>query len=212
LGLPPSQFDAALEQLVRSTHGIPTEARDTALIYLHMGTGLWPGEIAALQVRDFMDERGNVLRTTVLRAEIARFGKERPLLWVNPTLVSAILNYLDERVAQRVGTRDTKCFRGLDPDSQLVVVTEEGSPVEVKDGRRTARPMYVVTNNVFHRSGTGLQPRDGRRLFAQRLYELGADPSTICDLLGRHRSRFRDWLDHKPSDAIRAQALLCHAY
>lgn len=116
LGLPTTEFDSVLAQLIRSTRGSTTMRRDRALIYLHMGTGLWPGEIAGLLVRDFIDARGNVVRTSMLRNEIARLGKGRPLLWVNATLVAAIVDYLEERRNLEIGTTNARTYRGLDPD------------------------------------------------------------------------------------------------
>ena len=52
--------------------------RDIALIYTLLCTGLKTMELALLEVRDYLDEHGEVKRVSTMRAEAAASGIERP--------------------------------------------------------------------------------------------------------------------------------------
>jgi integrase/recombinase XerD len=68
--------------------------RNVALMLTLFGTGLKPSEIAALRVDDYLDKHGKPKIDTIVRAEIAFNGRERPLMWVNKRLCKAIDDYL----------------------------------------------------------------------------------------------------------------------
>ena len=52
---------------------------DLALYYMLFATGARPLEIARLEVRDYLDVRGAVRQTSVMREDVAITGRARPL-------------------------------------------------------------------------------------------------------------------------------------
>ena len=100
--------------------------RDTALLLVLFSTAAKPLEIARLEVSDYLSEDGSVREASVLRANAAINGKERPLFFASTKVVAAVDAYLEERIRRGQGTEDSTKYRGLDPEQQAV-----------SDGRRT---------------------------------------------------------------------------
>lgn len=55
--------------------------RDSALLFACFGTGMTVTELCLLRVSDYLAEDGDVLRDSLVRAEIAYNHKPRPLCW-----------------------------------------------------------------------------------------------------------------------------------
>ncbi len=165
--------------------------RDIALIYALYGTGMMLTELSQLKVSDYLTAKA-LREESVVRAEIAHNGIERPLFWVNAKVVSAIDAYLELRVATKQGVTTQKAvYRGLDPDGALFRKAD-GEPYAL-----TARtsPAGVVSyscdalSQVFRRihAQAGIEGGHalaGRRTFAVRLYRKGFDLRHIAALLG----------------------------
>ena len=93
--------------------------RDVALLLVLFATAAKPLEIARLVVSDYLTDDGSVREESVMRADAAINGKERPLFFASTKVVAAVDAYLEERVRRGQGTRKATKYRGLDPDSRL---------------------------------------------------------------------------------------------
>ncbi|WP_248295467.1 hypothetical protein [Paraburkholderia sp. UYCP14C] len=93
-----------------------SKERDVALLMAAYGTGLMPNETAKLTLSDFLTASGAPRIESLLRAEIAFNGKQRPLIWASKKVQGAIDQYLAYRLAQGHGITTSKAaHRGLDP-------------------------------------------------------------------------------------------------
>src|SRR6266576_2247355 len=73
-------------------------SRDVALLLVLFATAAKQLEIARFEVRDFLNENGEVRGESVMRAAVAINGKERPLFFASTKVVAAVDAYLQERV------------------------------------------------------------------------------------------------------------------
>ena len=91
--------------------------RDTALLLVLFSTAAKPLEIARLEVSDYLSEDGSVREASVLRADAAINGKERPLFFVSTKVVVAVDAYLEERIRRGQAPKKSTKYRGLDRHS-----------------------------------------------------------------------------------------------
>jgi integrase len=168
--------------------------RDIALIYTLLCTGLKTMELARLEVGDYLDEQGDVRRRSMLRADAAANGIERPLFFGSAKAVESIDNYLEERIRRRLGVGVPNRFRGLDPTSRLFL-TEEGNPFRVMprsatDPRLTSKYLQATLRLAFARAGwIGMTAQQVRRQVALAMERHGADRAQLQELLGLRSSR-----------------------
>ncbi|AYV11545.1 MULTISPECIES: site-specific integrase [Shewanella] len=166
--------------------------RDAALLLCLFGTGLKPGEVAGLQVADYLNADGSVKVDSTLRADIAFNSRERPLHWVNTRLIAAIDEHLAERVRLGHGmTNRPAAYRGLDPQSGLFVSGRTGESLKLtrieSDGVVTYRAEQVsaLISKLFKQAGIeGASAQSGRRTMAVKLKRSGIDERHIGDILG----------------------------
>jgi integrase len=105
--------------------------RDRALLLVLLSTAAKPLEIARLLVGDYLTEEGLVREESVMRADAAINGTERPLFFASTKVVAAVDAYLEERARRGQGTKDRTKYRGLDPDSRLFL-TGDGRELPIK--------------------------------------------------------------------------------
>src|SRR6266540_6736567 len=80
--------------------------RDTALLLVLLSTAAKPLEIARLLVCDYLTEDGLVREESVMRADAAINGAERPLFFASRKVVAAVDAYLEERARRGQDTKD----------------------------------------------------------------------------------------------------------
>jgi integrase len=188
------EYHDVIAQLIEAAARRPNPYRDMALVWLLVSTNLTPIEIAMLQIRDYIDRDGGVRVLSRIDAKRAFNGRERPLVFVNQRLRAALDAYLEQRrIGGEPGTARRFHYRGLRPDAALIL-DDHGNPLRVTE-RRTAAgvhricgPMHTLCRSIFQSARiTHLTARDGKKLFAQALYDMGADPEAMRLLLGLKR-------------------------
>lgn len=170
-------------------------AHDLALYHLPFATGLRPLEVARLQVRDYLAEDGHVRRESVVRAEVAINGRERPLYFHHRQLDEALAYYLRERLHDGQGVGTSSGWRGLDPASPLLL-DEQGVPYRPPPGADGAplgprcAAIHVAYRRLFRHAGLpGLCTQSARLTLMARLAERGADEDQIGLILGIGQAR-----------------------
>ena len=186
--------DAQLDHAVKVARASSSEngARDAALLLILFGTGLKPVEAARLTVRDYLGADGHPLSDGQVRAEIAFNGQSRPLMWVNKKLVKAVDAHLAERLARGHGVvTNNEAYRGLDPDSALLVSGRTGQGLKVtrvvRDGKASYRADQItaLVSRLFRRAGVeGASANSARRTLAVKLKRQGIDERHIAEIVG----------------------------
>jgi len=163
--------------------------RDAALLRILFATAAKPLEIAQLEVRDYLDESGDVRMQSLLRADISVNGKERPLLFCDNELTTAIDAYLAIRCVERMAIHGESTFRGLDPHSRLFL-SRNGNPMTVRrvgpgSQHLVCKEIHEIYRRIFALGGhSGINTAMARRLAAQRLHRNGANAEEIGAALG----------------------------
>lgn len=163
--------------------------RDSALLLILFATAAKPLEIAQLEVRDYLDELGAVRQQSNMRADIAVNGKERPLLFCDPALVTAIDTYLELRRSQGMAIHEKSSYRSLQPHSRLFL-SRTGNPMAVKQSgpwskHLVCKEIHEIYRRIFTLVGhSGINTAMARRLAAHRLHIDGANAEEIGAALG----------------------------
>jgi integrase len=164
--------------------------RDTALLLTLCSTAAKPLEIARLLVRDYLTDDGHVREESVMRADAAINGKQRPLFFASAKVVAAIDAYLEERVRRGQGTKNPTTYRGLDPESKLFLTGDgHAMPIKVRSlgNRRHYRCGVIldIYRRIFVRAGLkGVSALSARRTMAERLLDRGCDVDQVGAVLG----------------------------
>jgi len=185
--------------------------RDTALLLILFATAAKPLEIAQLEVRDYLDEFGEVRLHSSMRSEIAVNGKERPLLFCDPELTAAVDAYLALRRAEGMAAHDRSSYRGLQPHSRLFL-SRDGKPMTVKRSgpgaqHQVCKEIHEIYRRIFAHGGhSGINTAMARRLAARRLHLAGANSEEIGAALGVKKLAV-----HKLLQSIDCEAVLPRA-
>jgi integrase len=184
--------------------------RDAALLLVLFSTAAKPLEIARLEVRDYLSEAGLVREESVMRADAAINGKERPLFFVSAKVVAAVDAYLEERVRRGQRTKRGTRYRGLDPHSKLFLTSDgDEMPVKVRaiGNRRQYRCGVIldIFRRIFARAGLrGVSALCARRTIAEKLTARGCDVDQVAAVLGlTERSSVRN-LIHGPQESVKS--------
>ena len=162
-------------------------------MHVLFSTGAKPLEIAQLTVQDYLDAAGQVRRVSVLRAEIAANGADRPLLFDCGETNSAIDAYLAERAGAGRNSMEAASHRGLDPASRLFL-SRDGRAFQVlrtQGGTRQAvcKEIHDIYRRIFSHAGlAGVHTACARRMAALRMQARGAATQEIADALGVKRA------------------------
>lgn len=184
--------------------------RDVALLLVLFATAAKPLEIARLAVSDYLNADGSVRESSVLRAEVAINGKDRPLFFASTKVVAAVDAYLEERVRRGQGAKPGTHYRGLDPESRLFLTGDgQAMPIKVRAigrGKHHLCSMILdIYRKAFARAGfKGVSALCARRTVATRLTERGCDLAQIGAVLGlKERNSVRNLIanDHESLQA-----------
>ncbi|MEB0032899.1 site-specific integrase [Undibacterium sp. RTI2.1] len=190
----PLVSDQQLKEIIKvarissNEHGL----RNVALIFTLFATGLTPKEIAQLEVRDYCKRSNLVIPESVVRAEIAFNGTERPLMWVAPKVVAAIDAYLEHRVLHGLGVSlrsgEGGGYRGLQPKSALFLA-RDGQGFSINSAEKNGKTytesnsLTRLLNKVMSDSNIhGLTTASARRTFAVKLYQNNKGAINIKDV------------------------------
>ena len=178
--------------------------RDTALLLVLLSTAAKPLEIARLLVGDYLTEEGLVREESVMRADAAINGTERPLFFASTKVVAAVDAYLEERARRGQGTKDRTKYRGLDPDSRLFI-TGDGHELPIKVRAMGDRRQYRcgvlldIYRRIFARAGLkGVSALSARRTIAEKLVDRGCDVNQVGAVLGlKERNSVRNLIQNE---------------
>ncbi len=148
----------ALQRLSR--HGL----RNTALLYCSFGLGLRAKELASLSIGDILNSDGSLKEEIVLTSKHTKNGKQRHIYLSNSKVINALRDYLDQR-------------KDLAPNQPLFL--------SQKDGRFSPNTIQMLLKRMYVEAGIeGASSHSGRRTFATRLIENGADIKAVSKLMG----------------------------
>lgn len=180
---------------------------DLALYHMPFATGLRPLEVARLVVGDYLHEDGSVRRSSIVRAEVAINGKERPLHFCHRRLDDALFGYLAQRVQSGQGLGPDARSCSLDPGSPLFLgsqgepypITSSGNP---RQRRSVCRPLLEIYRRIFRMADVSdLNTQSARLTLMSRMYERGADEQQVGLVLGvADLSALRGRLPRRPPD------------
>ena len=184
--------------------------RDVALLLVLFATAAKPLEIARLEVRDYLTDDGSVREASVIRADTAINGKERPLFFASTKVVAAVDAYLEERIRRGQSTKNGTNYRGLDPNSRLFLTSDgQELPIKVRaiGNRRQYRCGVIldIYRRIFSRAGLkGVSALCARRTVAEKLIERGCDIGQVGTMLGLiERSSVRN-LIHGEQESLKS--------
>jgi integrase/recombinase XerD len=138
--------------------------RNTALLYCSFGLGLRAKELARLSIGDVLNSNDSLKGEVVLTSNHTKNGKQRHIYLSNSKVISALRDYLDQR-------------EDLVPERPLFL--------SQKDGRFSPNTIQMLLKRLYVEAGIeGASSHSGRRTFATRLIENGADIKAVSKLMG----------------------------
>ncbi len=174
--------------------------RNVAMLLVTFGTALAPGELGQLLVSDCIGPDGEFLSgdkpakgkrktSSVVRAEIAFNGKERPLYWNNRRIQGGMTQYFADRLKRGLGVWKNSTYLGLDPLSCLFLGRgSEGFTYRETEGRngKVNRQYASISNLINGRlKAAGVQGAvSARRTLAVKWARQRIDIRSIAEILG----------------------------
>ena len=156
-----AQFKRVVTIQQSTTH----PARNIALLYFSFGLGLRAKELAQLSVGDVLNSDGYSIKSeVVLTSAHTKGGTVRTVYLTNQKVITALRSYLDQR-------SDLYLTRPLFQSQ--------------KNGRFTPNTMQMLFKKMYREAGLeSASSHSGRRTFATRLIENGADIKAVSRLMG----------------------------
>lgn len=143
--------------------------RNAALVALSYRAGLRAKELAALNIRDVLDEDGKIREECRLTHGMTKGGKPRVLYLTSSTLRSALRTYLDDR-------RDRE---------EILFNVRSALFKSQKGGHFSANTMQQLLHRLHENAGiVGGRSHSGRRWFATELISKGIDLKAVSTLMG----------------------------
>lgn len=195
--LRPGQFRHLIR--VASVSGRMPE-RDVMLLYLTHTTGIRVTELALLEVADVLYPSGMVRPEVYLRAEITKGCRARNIHLTHAKCLAAIEAWIAVRLERCWGVCDAEGYRGLRPDSRLVM-THKGQAFELAfkhrmldagpEVYRACDALQQTMSRLYRQAGIkGGSSHSGRRTLASRVLAATGDVDTVQAILGHQH------LDH----------------
>lgn len=191
--LRPGQY----RHLLRATRATSRDPeRDVLVLLLGIHTGMRVSEIAQIEIGDFLFPSGALRAEVSLRASVTKGCRQRCVYPTNRDLVAALDGYLALRIERRWRmSDDPKKFRGLRPDSKLIL-TFKGYKYSMNCKRRINQAgeqvdyvacdaLQAHVTKLYKDAGIrGGSSHSGRRTMASRLLGQGHDLETLQLMLG----------------------------
>lgn len=183
--LRPGQFRHLIR--VASVTGRMPE-RDVMLLYLTHTTGIRVTELALLEVGDVLYPSGAIRPEVYLRAEITKGCRARNIYLTQPKCLDAIEKWIGVRLRRGWGVSSEVEYRGLRPDSRLVM-THKGQAFELAFKRRELESgpevyracdaLQQTISRLYRQAGIKLgSSHSGRRSLAARVLAATGDVET----------------------------------
>lgn len=143
--------------------------RNFALLQFSFRLGMRAGELAALRIRDCVDDQETIRDELSLKAAMCKGGKPRELFLTNHQVRSALKNYLDDR-----RKREGMLFNVDAP----LFESQKGNGF-------SPNTMQQLFHRLFATAGVdGARSHSGRRYFATELISKGVDIKSVSVLMG----------------------------
>lgn len=181
---------------------------DLALYRLLFATGMRPAEAARLVVADYLAAGGEVRTVSLLRPQAAVHGRPRPLHFGSRALATAMGDYLEQRRQAGQGIGPDGRWRGLDPDSALLMDATGASYIDPPEltggaGLPGSRALLEICRKLFRQTGiVGMGVQSARLTLAARMYAHGADEVQVGEVLGITERRAVRQLLPKPRPSL----------
>lgn len=162
--------ESELKRLFQVSRATSQHARrNAAMLAVSYRLGFRAKEIAALRVKDVLDENGRIREECGLTADMTKGGKPRVAYLTNPVVRQALREYLDER-RQR---------------EDILFNIESPLFKSQKGGCFTPNTMQQLLRRLHDRAGiVGGRSHSGRRWFATELISKGVDLKAVSVLMG----------------------------
>ncbi|MFK5948512.1 MAG: site-specific integrase [Methylococcales bacterium] len=157
--------DAELLRVVKLQKLSKHAKRNIALIYCSFALGLRAKELAALKVRDLFNIDTDTLLTVIqLKSAYTKGEKQRDVYLSNAKLQIVLIEYLSERYS---------------------LIGSEPLFLSQKRCSFSANTIQMLFSKMYKEAGIiGASSHSGRRTFATRLIEQGADIKAVSTLMG----------------------------
>lgn len=195
--LRPGQFRHLIR--VASVTGRMPE-RDVMLLWITHTTGMRVTELALLEVADVLYPSGVVRPEVYLRAEVCKGCRARNVYLTHPKCLAAVEAWIAVRLWRGWGVCGGAEYRGLRPDSKLVL-THKGQAFELAfkhrellggpEVYRACDALQQTISRLYRQAGIKLgSSHSGRRSLAARVLAATGDVETVQMILGHQH------LDH----------------
>lgn len=155
-----AEFDRVIKLQKYKRHSY----RNIALLYFSFGLGLRAKELAALKVKDVVNTVGSLKEVINLTPNHTKGGKQRHVYLSNKAVGKVLQNYLAQH---------------QNP------VPKQALFMSQKGGHFSPNSMQMLISGIYRDAGIeGASSHSGRRSFATRLIEKGADIKAVSSLMG----------------------------
>jgi len=163
----PSEIE--LKRLFGVTRAAAHASRNAAMLAMSYRLGLRAKEIAALAVRDVLDEQSRIREECGLSAVMTKGGRPRVAYLTNPVVRSALKAYLDDRRGKE----------GIQFSLDAPLFNSQ------KGGAFSPNTLQQLLHRLHERAGiVGGRSHSGRRWFATELISKGVDIKAVSVLMG----------------------------
>jgi integrase/recombinase XerD len=188
--LTPEEFKRLLTVVKSSRYG----KRDYLLCLFSFGTGMRVMELAALKISDVLADEQTVIKEISLRK--TKGNKQRNVFIADPRIEKALIEYIKER--KELSEKKRRIFSFTQP----LFITQKGTSFSNKTMQKLFEKLYRAAGIK------GASSHSGRRTFATRLIDQGADIRSISILLGHSNvSVTARYFDTNPTRLIKLSAL-----
>ena len=161
--------DQELKRLFVVTKAGQHARRNAAMLATSYRLGLRAKEIAALRVKDVLDDNGKVREECGLSAMMTKGGKPRMIFLTNPIVRQSLKEYLDERREQE----------------DILFNCEATLFKSQKGSSFSPNTMQQLLRRLHDRAGiVGGRSHSGRRWFVTSLLTKGIDVKAVSVLVG----------------------------
>jgi len=169
-------------------------ARDVMLLWITHTTGIRVTELALLEVGDVLYPSGAIRPEVYLRAEVCKGCRARNVYLTHPKCLAAVEAWIAVRLGRGWGGCGGAEYRGLRPDSKLVL-THKGQAFELAFKRRELESgpeayracdaLQQTISRLYRQAGIkGGSSHSGRRSLAAKVLAATGDVDTVQVLLG----------------------------
>ena len=185
-----SEFEHLIEITKKSHHA----KRNLAMVHFSYGLGLRAKEIASLKIQDVTDGQ-KIFEEINLKKHMTKGQKQRTIYLVNRSVRDALIDYINHRKHQSAPPFHLK---------SPLFLSQKGSEFTPNTLQKCLATLYKSAKI------TGASSHSGRRTFATRLLESGADIKAVSTLMG-HAS-IQQTAEYAEDNPVRLKTIIASVY